>query len=641
MPDRFNAKDFFPYAQSRDGQYEMMSVIEQGTRQGVEVCIEAPNGFGKTCVTLCGVLPWIKENDGKILYCARTHRQLDRVVEELLEISEKQDVTGVSFRGRAHMCLNEFLLSNAGSLAPVSEICSHLKSSGKCDYYDNVRIAGNPEDLLEDMPFRVMTAPDIVKIGRIRGYCPYELAKQLAKVVDVVALSYLYIFDPFILETFIPELDVPLSKIVVVQDEAHNVPATALDSASDSLTIGTIRAAIKEASTYNDATSRQFCKGLARHILELSEKQSEEEIPVNPREVYNAIATKLGAECAAQPIPHMQKLGKTIQKSLLRAGKTPRSAIHRVGEFMVKWLHFTDRNDYTFVLSSGRTNKGRLSLDIIALDPTNVTNKILRSVHSTVAVSGTISPIDAYSEMLGLKPTAIKRRFQSPFALSNRLGLVIQGLDTSLNNRTSRTFKHMVDICVAAAHTTPGNTGIFAASYSVAKSLLSAGLEERLAKKLYIEKQGMKTSENDRLIEEYKKMGEGEGAVLLGVQGGRNSEGGDFPGSTMNSVIVVGVPYARPTHSTKSLIDYYNKRFNGKGQEYAYVMPAMTRAVQAAGRPVRRLEDRGAIILLDQRFASMYLQRFMPLWLREVTEVVPDDPGLVRDRFEGFFSVQH
>ncbi|MHA2186807.1 MAG: helicase C-terminal domain-containing protein, partial [Candidatus Thorarchaeota archaeon] len=143
---------------------------------------------------------------------------------------------------------------------------------------------------------------------------------------------------------------------------------------------------------------------------------------------------------------------------------------------------------------------------------------------------------------------------------------------------------------------------------------------------------------NDKLIEDFKNRGEIGGAVLLGVQGGRNSEGGDFPGSTMESVIVVGVPYARPTPRMEALIAYFNQRFNGRGRDYAYVLPAMTRAVQAAGRPVRRLDDKGAIIFLDQRFATPYLRRFMPSWLDEVTRELADSPDLIAHEVDTFFS---
>ena len=148
----------------------------------------------------------------------------------------------------------------------------------------------------------------------------------------------------------------------------------------------------------------------------------------------------------------------------------------------------------------------------------------------------------------------------------------------------------------------------------------------------------MKGSENDRMVEEFKRMGVKEGAVLLGVQGGRNSEGGDFPGSSMESAIVVGVPYARPSLRGDALIKYYDYRFNQKGRDYAYVLPAMTRAIQAAGRPVRKLDDKGVIVLLDQRFATPYLRRFIPSWIDEIVQLVPDNPDLIAQHVERFFE---
>ncbi len=619
----------------------MMKKIEATVKRGAQSCIEAPNGFGKTVATLCGVLPWITENRGKILYCARTHRQLDRVMEELEGISEHQPVTGVSFRGRNHMCLNSFVVENAGVIAPVSEVCRHLKAERKCVYYEYIRKAGGPEELLEEMPFKVLKAPDIVKIAKIRSYCPYELAKQLAKVVDVVALSYLYVFDPFILETFIPELETPTSRIVLVEDEAHNVPSTALNSASDSLTVGTMRQAMREATTYNDSKSKNFCRELISLVLDFLGKMKQgSEKKVNPREILGVALIGSEFEDEDDLIAHLLTQGASIRRALLKSGKFPRSSIFRLGDFMSMWLRTAEREDYMHILNTGAEGQGsvKASLDLVALDPTAVTRPILQMVHSTIAISGTISPLDAYSEMLGLSSEAITATFQNPFVTSNRLGMIIEDLDTSYRNRTDSLFEEIVHHCVAVAHATPGNTGIFAPSYSVAKAINHAGLESRLRCKLFTEKPRMKSSENDRMISEFKEFGVNGGAVLLGVQGGRNSEGGDFPGPEMDSVIVVGVPYAKPTLRTEALIEYYNKKFNGKGRDYAYVMPAMTRAIQAAGRPVRKSDDKGAIILLDQRFGTPYLRRFFPIWLRDVIQVVPNDPVLVSDQLHRFFS---
>ncbi|MFX0044914.1 MAG: hypothetical protein ACFE8Z_03635, partial [Candidatus Hermodarchaeota archaeon] len=287
MTERVTYTDFFPYPEPRKGQDEMMASIEDAVRDGTHICAEAPNGFGKTCATLSGAMPWVRENNGKILYCARTHRQLDRVMEELETISERSEVTGVSFRGRRHMCINQFVLENADLVAPISEVCSQLKTNRKCSYYEKLRDGGLPEDLLEDMPKSVLTAPELVDIGKRGSICPYELAKSLAKVVDVVALSYLYVFDPWILETFLPDLETPMSRMILVQDEAHNVPQTALNSASDSLAIGTVRRAIQEAKTYSDSISRDYSESLERNVLNLSsDMKDNDEMAIDPYVIY-------------------------------------------------------------------------------------------------------------------------------------------------------------------------------------------------------------------------------------------------------------------------------------------------------------------------------------------------------------------
>ncbi|MHA2118667.1 MAG: hypothetical protein ACW98J_07085, partial [Candidatus Thorarchaeota archaeon] len=366
--------DYFPYDEAREGQEEMMEKIEASVRNGTHICSEAPNGFGKTCVTLSGVLPWIKRKEGKILYCARTHRQLDRVMEELQEISNRRDVSGVSFRGRRHMCLNSFVLESADFVAPISEVCGQLKATGRCKYYENLRRAGDPEELLEDMPKKVLTAPEITKIAGSRSLCPYELTKRLAKVVDVVALSYLYVFDPWILDVFVPDLETPTSKMVLVQDEAHNVPTTALDSASDSLTIGTIRQALREATTYNDEISKDFCRALAKTILEMSSDMKQiDERPVDPRNIVESSIAIAQLEHQKFVLGHMKDLGTKIRKGLLKAGKFPRSSIFRVSEFLLRWVRSAERKDFTFLIASnlGFGESRKVSLDLVALDPTS------------------------------------------------------------------------------------------------------------------------------------------------------------------------------------------------------------------------------------------------------------------------------
>ena len=120
------------------------------------------------------------------------------------------------------------------------------------------------------------------------------------------------------------------------------------------------------------------------------------------------------------------------------------------------------------------------------------------------------------------------------------------------------------------------------------------------------------------------------GAVLLGVCGGRNSEGEDYPGDHMNSVVIAGFPYHMPTPRVEAKIQYYDKVFSNQGWNFAYLYPAIQRANQASGRPIRKISDKGAIIFMDSRFKTKY--KWISEWVREELEIIPDKPeALIRN----------
>jgi DNA excision repair protein ERCC-2 len=102
--------------------------------------------------------------------------------------------------------------------------------------------------------------------------------------------------------------------------------------------------------------------------------------------------------------------------------------------------------------------------------------------------------------------------------------------------------------------------------------------------------------------------------------------------------VVVGVPYATPTPRVQAQIKYYEFQFPKHGREYGYVLPAMKKASQTTGRPIRTLDDRGAIVLLDYRFATGYCQRFLPSWIRQNLKTLPDEDGNIAEELITFFN---
>jgi len=268
------------------------------------------------------------------------------------------------------------------------------------------------------------------------------------------------------------------------------------------------------------------------------------------------------------------------------------------------------------IIMLSHENMVNSKLEIVALDPAKVTEPVFSSVYSSVVMSGTIQPMDAFARITRLPHATIKTALPSPFPSENILSIVCLGLSTAMERRTLGMYQDYVKRINEVVENTPGNIGIFAASFVVLDSLLANGLTETIEKPLFWEQRGMSSKKNERIVTEFKACSRKGGAVFVGVQGGRTSEGVDFPGDEMNSVIIVGVPYAEPTPRVKAQIDYFEKLFPKKGREYGYVIPALKKASQAAGRPIRTLKDRGAIIFMDYRYATGYCRGFLPSWNR-------------------------
>ena len=127
--------------------------------------------------------------------------------------------------------------------------------------------------------------------------------------------------------------------------------------------------------------------------------------------------------------------------------------------------------------------------------------------------------------------------------------------------------------------------------------------------------------------------------MLLGVLGGRNSEGEDYPGDEMETVVIVGVPYARPNPKETVRIEYFESQFPQKGRLYGYQLPALRSASQAAGRSVRKLEDRGAIVFLDDRYATPLCKRLLPNWINENLRGANDADGVLYTHLKSFYSL--
>jgi DNA excision repair protein ERCC-2 len=133
----------------------------------------------------------------------------------------------------------------------------------------------------------------------------------------------------------------------------------------------------------------------------------------------------------------------------------------------------------------------------------------------------------------------------------------------------------------------------------------------------------MKTPQVEAVLEQLR---EGSAPrVLFGVQGGVFSEGVDYPGEMAIGAFVIGPPLPNFDLEREQMRQYYQKRYQS-GFDYAYVIPAMAKAIQAAGRVIRSEKERGLIVLMDNRFVQPGYSRSMPRdWFEsDVSELVSE-----------------
>ena len=218
------------------------------------------------------------------------------------------------------------------------EVCELLKAKSRCPYYVNVDERTYDYLLLQQqIAARPYMASEIQSICKKREVCPYELVKSALSDAKVVALSYLYVFDPEIRTAFLKNLETELQKIILIVDEAHNLPETAIDISSSTLSLFVMKQAELEANRFGNRDIEDFAHFFRIEVEKLTDKINREEI-ISPDRIIEIIQKQGNITDPREFFEQFHEVGNSVRKSLLAEGKNPRSYIHAMGEFMLKWL---------------------------------------------------------------------------------------------------------------------------------------------------------------------------------------------------------------------------------------------------------------------------------------------------------------
>ncbi|MFX0144727.1 MAG: helicase C-terminal domain-containing protein [Candidatus Hodarchaeota archaeon] len=654
-----NSLTFFPYEKFRENQKKIIKEIEESSRSKKITLLLAPNGTGKTIIALCSLLPLVFEKNLKIVYMCRTHSQNRRVIKELKKISQKNfdenlkfTLNGLSIRGRNEMCLNKTLLSLKLNPREAMSVCTDLRKNRNCIYFLNLLKkkgqSENPLSIAPDLFNKPIDAEELIIFCKEHEFCPYFLSKFLLEAMKIIVCNYQWIFNPFIRESFLEFIGQELQNCILVLDECHNIIDVATEINSKKITPYSLKICLKDLEMHRSPILMQsFVQILLDHLQVKKKNLRIREKAIQPDKFLVSIYKKLGfvdLNGFKNFIEELHDFSVSIHEEKLANGEISRDFVGALAEYWLKWLESFSLENYFFCYNI-YDNKGKksISLEIVALDPREIAIPILKKSYTCLNLSGTVNPF-VYNNLMGLNDCGKSYKgiiADSPFNNKNIKAIITEGVDTKRESRNPVMFKKMLAKIDEVLQSTPANVGIFCASYKILKALVTNGIEtvaENNKKKLFIEDPELSASENALLVDDYKNMASNGGAVLLGVCGGRNSEGEDYPGDFMNSVIIAGFPYHLPTPRVEAKIKYYDKVFNRQGWNFAYLYPAVQRANQASGRPIRKITDKGAIIFMDSRFKAKY--KWISDWIRKELELIPDKQNAIYQNLSNFWSFE-
>lgn len=605
-------KEFFPYDDLRIGQKEIIERIYSAVRNKKHIIIEASNGIGKTISALAAILPIALEFDLKVIYLSRTHTQLERVIDELIEIYRKKgiSISAIELRAKRDMCLHPMVYERNLTAHDAIDICHVLRKTRKCKYYERLKDTKLLYSVLSQLHEIPIKSREIIEVGKRYGICPYELNKYLIEKARVISAPYIYLLDQRIREIFFKNIGEYAYRLIFVFDEAHNLPFLATDTNSYSLSINTVLRAINEAREFKLKYSESILNEL-KDFMENFPFEKPGEVLMEKDEL---IAYFPSLEFS---IATLENDGNIVKETKIKADKLPISYISSVARFLMAWED-ADPETHAFLFTVTRGKRGLIQhLEVVALDARESIDPLLECI-STVSLSGTLH--ESYAIITGISEYNYDYFVAPvPFGTHQYLVLGVSDVTSRLVERNVITYKKIIEYINAAVENTPHNVGVFFPSYDVLQDVIDLGIVDILrkcGKEIFIENPEMSSIENERMIIKYKKAADKSGGILLGVMGGRNCEGIDYPGKEMETAIIVGIPLAKPTVRVEALIEYYKKRFGRKGKMFGYVIPAIYKAAQTAGRVIRSPDDRGVILLVDKRYLWGYYKDILPNWLR-------------------------
>ena len=560
----------FPY---RKGQRELAVSVYRTILRKKKLFIQAPTGVGKTISTVFPAVKAVGEELGEKIFYLTAKTITRTVAEQAFETLREQNLKFkvITLTAKEKICFCEETSCNPDD-------CPYAKG-----HFDRVNDAAYELLMQED----VMSREVLEAQARKHKVCPFEMALDVSTWVDGVICDYNYVFDPDArLRRFFAEGGA--GGYLFLIDEAHNLVERGRQMYSAEL--------CKE----DFLSVKKLVKGEAPRFAKRLE-------------ACNKILLAMKKECENYKVlDNISHFGIQLMNVLSETDRYLEECVDKeVREtvldfyFQVRsFLNIYDGLDENYVIYTEYQENGRFVLKLFCVNPAANLQKCLDKGNSAVFFSATLLPIQYYKRLLSTEKDNYAVYIDSSFDTKKRL--LMNGVDVSTRYtmRSREMYQRYATYIFRVVKAKMGNYLIFFPSYRFMEDVyqeftqLLASDEEEM--ELVIQQKHMDEEERENFLRAFE-MGREKSLIGFGVLGGIFSEGIDLTNEKLIGTLIIGTGLPQVCNEREILKSYFDQK-GLYGFDYAYRYPGMNKVLQAAGRVIRTEDDRGVILLLDERF---------------------------------------
>ncbi len=560
----------FPY---RKGQRDLAVSVYRTILRKKKLFIQAPTGVGKTISTVFPAVKAVGEELGEKIFYLTAKTITRTVAEQAFETLREQNLKFkvITLTAKEKICFCEETSCNPDD-------CPYAKG-----HFDRVNDAVYELLMQED----VMSREVLEAQARKHKVCPFEMALDVSTWVDGVICDYNYVFDPDArLRRFFAEGGA--GGYLFLIDEAHNLVERGRQMYSAEL--------CKE----DFLAVKKLVKGEAPRFAKRLE-------------ACNKILLAMKKECENYKVlDNISHFGIQLMNVLSETDRYLEECVDKeVREtvldfyFQVRsFLNIYDGLDENYVIYTEYQENGRFVLKLFCVNPAANLQKCLDKGNSAVFFSATLLPIQYYKRLLSTEKDNYAVYIDSSFDTKKRL--LMNGVDVSTRYtmRSREMYQRYAIYIFRVVKAKMGNYLIFFPSYRFMEDVyqeftqLLASDEEEM--ELVIQQKHMDEEERENFLRAFE-MGREKSLIGFGVLGGIFSEGIDLTNEKLIGTLIIGTGLPQVCNEREILKSYFDQK-GLYGFDYAYRYPGMNKVLQAAGRVIRTEDDRGVILLLDERF---------------------------------------